>query len=51
MACRFIVTDSIDLTKNDRQAVLDFGEDECDNMATLTLNDATVIEITLPKRH
>lgn len=51
LACRFIVSGSIDLTKNNRHGVLDFGVGECDNMATLTLDDGTIIEITLPKRH
>ncbi|MDT0553243.1 hypothetical protein [Urechidicola vernalis] len=50
LECRFIISGSIDLTKNDRHGVLDFGEGECDNMATLTLDDGTVIEVTLPKR-
>ena len=51
LACRFLVSGTIDLTKNDSHGILDFGDGECDNMATLTLDDGTVIEITLPKRH
>ena len=51
LVCRFLVSGTIDLNKNDKHGILDFGEGECDNMATLTLDDGTVIEITLPKRH
>lgn len=50
LACRFIESGTIDLTKNDRHGVLDFGDGECDNQATLTLDDGTVLEVTLPKR-
>ena len=50
LACKFLVSGVIDLTKNDRHGVLDFGDGSCDNMAALTLDDGTVIEITLHRR-
>ena len=50
LACKFLVSGVIDLTKNDRHGILDFGDGECDNQATLTLDDGTVIEITLHRK-
>ncbi len=47
LACRFLVSGVVDLTKNDRNGSLDFGDDTCDNEALLTLDDGTEIVITL----
>ncbi|GAB1307771.1 hypothetical protein KH5_04540 [Urechidicola sp. KH5] len=47
LSCRFLVSGEIALTKNNRSGILNYGQGECDNMATLTLDDGTVVEITL----
>lgn len=47
LSCRFLVSGEIALTKNERSATLNYGDGSCDNMATLTLDDGTVREITL----
>ena len=36
--CHFYVEGVITFTKNDSEAILDFGNGECDNQATLTIN-------------
>jgi len=36
--CRWIVEGTIELTVNDKVAVLDYGMGECDNLATMTVN-------------
>lgn len=50
MACRFIVSGIIDITKNEANYILDFGDGSCDNIATLTNADGLVTEIELRKR-
>jgi hypothetical protein len=45
--CRFFVSGTIEITKNDRTAILDFGDGTCDADATLTLPDGTVRVIHL----
>ena len=47
MACRFLVSGMIDLTKSDRSGILDFGDGTCDNEALLNLDDGTEKVITL----
>jgi len=47
LACRFLVSGVIDLTKNGRSASLDFGDGTCDNEALLTLDNGIEILITL----
>jgi hypothetical protein len=47
LVCKFLVSGVMDITKNDRSGSLDFGDGTCDNMALLTLDDGTEIEITL----
>jgi hypothetical protein len=50
MSCKmpFAVSGTIVFTKNDKQATLDFGNGECDALATITVGDKTK-EITLKK--
>ncbi len=48
MDCNHIVQGTITFTRNDRSAVLDYGNGDCDNKATVTANNTTV-EITLGK--
>jgi len=36
--CQFFVSGIIDITRNSTDAVLNFGDGECDNLATLTVN-------------
>jgi hypothetical protein len=40
--CRFFVSGTIEITKNNHTATLDFGNGACDAEATLTLPDGTV---------
>jgi len=40
--CRYIVSGTIEITKNNQTAILDFGIGNCDDEATLTLPDGTV---------
>lgn len=40
--CRYFVSGTMEITKNGQTAVLDFGNGNCDNEATLTLPDGTV---------
>ncbi len=43
LACRFIVSGSIELTPENRPVrLLDFGNGDCDNIATVTINGETV---------
>lgn len=51
MACRkpFPVSGVVSITKNDATAVLDFGNGECDNLATIT-KDGITKEIRLEKK-
>lgn len=50
MACRYIVSGIIELTKNDVTCTLDFGDGTCDNIAICTDADGIETEITLRKR-
>lgn len=50
MACRFIVSGVVEISKGDRQGALDYGDGACDNMATFTPLVGEAIEITLRKR-
>jgi hypothetical protein len=50
MACRFIVSGTIDIVRLKRIGTLDFGDGTCDNIATFTNNEGVVTEITLRKR-
>lgn len=50
MACRFIVSGTVEISKGDRQGTLDYGDGTCDNKATFTNKENEVKEITLRKR-
>ena len=50
MACRFIVSGVVELTKNDVTGMLDYGDGTCDNVAVYTDADGVETEITLRKR-
>jgi len=50
MACRFIVSGTVEISKGDRQGDLDYGDGTCDNKATFTNKKMEVKEITLRKR-
>ena len=45
--CRHFVSGSIEITKNNHTAILDFGNGTCDNIATLTFPNGTVRTIHL----
>lgn len=50
MACRFILSGTVEISKGDRQGTLDYGNGTCDNKATFTNMEKKVKEITLRKR-
>lgn len=45
--CHYIVEGTVIFTRNESEAVLDYGNGECDNEATLTIDGGTPIIITL----
>ena len=47
MACRFFVSGTIQVTRTNFSGVLNYGTGECDNMATFTFADGSVIDIIL----
>ncbi len=49
-ACKYIVSGTIDITKNTALYTLDFGGGSCDNKATITNASGAVKEISLRKR-
>ncbi|MGI9532454.1 hypothetical protein [Lutimonas sp.] len=49
--CKNIVSGKLEITKNDKASILDYGEGECDNLATLTIGDIeTIIELKKRRR-
>lgn len=38
-ACRWIVAGTVNIAVGDKTAILDYGTGDCDNLATLTMND------------
>ena len=46
LACKFIVSGSVELQRNGNSAVLDYGDGACDDLATVTIGDV-VREINL----
>lgn len=48
-ACKFIVSGVVELSKDDKQYTLDFGDGECDNKAILTDAEENSREISLRK--
>jgi hypothetical protein len=47
--CRWIVSGNIEFNVDDKKAILDYGEGECDNTATVTIGENTKI-ITLGRK-
>jgi len=47
LACKFIVSGLIELQKNDNTALLDYGDGDCDDLATVSINGGERIEIHL----
>ena len=47
MVCAFFVSGSVDVVRTNFSGVLDYGDGSCDNMATFTFADGTVLDITL----
>jgi len=45
-ACRFILSGVIEITRNGESMIIDFGDGECDNIATVT-KDGETLEIEL----
>jgi len=50
MACRFLVSGTIDIVKAKRVGTIDFGDGTCDNIATFTDSEGNIKEITLKHR-
>lgn len=51
MACRFIVSGVVEISRNDTKASLDFGDGSCDAIGFLTYPDGTTEEIILRRFH
>ncbi len=51
MACRFIVSGVVEISRNDLGASLDFGDGSCDATGTLTYPDGTTEEVILRRFH
>ena len=47
LACKFLVSGTIELSKNLDTAILDYGEGECDDLATVSINGGERREIHL----
>lgn len=48
--CKNIVSGKLEITKDDTSSILDYGEGECDDLATLTIGDIVTI-IELKRKH
>ena len=51
MACRFIVSGIVEISRNDAMASLDFGDGSCDATGILTYPDGTTEEVFLRRFH
>jgi len=51
MACRFIVSGVVEISRNDLKASLDFGDGSCDATGILTYPDGTTEEVFLRRFH
>ncbi len=49
MACRWFVSGTIEMVSNNNTIIIDYGDGECDNIATVTVNGETQ-EITIKPR-
>ena len=38
LACKFLVSGIVNLTKNENMAILNYGDGECDDLAIITIN-------------
>ena len=47
LSCKFLVSGTIELSRNGNTALLDYGDGECDDLATVSINDGEPIEIHL----
>ncbi|NNL31869.1 MAG: hypothetical protein HKO80_01555, partial [Flavobacteriaceae bacterium] len=45
--CYYFVSGSIDVERTNFSGVFDFGEGDCDNMATFTFDTGEVVDIVL----
>ncbi|MDH3381976.1 MAG: hypothetical protein OEL54_04685, partial [Flavobacteriaceae bacterium] len=50
MACKFIVSGTIKVQRDERYGTIDFGDGECDAFATFTNDNGDVKDIILGKR-
>ena len=41
MACKFLVSGIVEIEKNDKKKILDYGDGECNNWASLTFEGKT----------
>lgn len=51
MACRFIVSGVVEISRNDAKISLDFGDGSCDATGVLTYPDGTTEEVLLRRFH
>ncbi len=47
LACKFLVSGTIKLSRNENTAVLDYGDGACDDLATISINGGERKEIHL----
>lgn len=47
MVCYYFVSGSINVQRTNFEGVLDYGSGNCDNQATFTFNNGTVVDLTL----
>jgi len=47
LACKFLVSGIIELSRNENTALLDYGDGECDDLATISINGGEEREIHL----
>ncbi|MCB0472706.1 MAG: hypothetical protein KDC69_02580 [Flavobacteriaceae bacterium] len=47
LACRFLVSGSMELNRNGNTALIDYGDGTCDDLATVSINGGDPIEIHL----
>ena len=51
MACRFIVSGVVEISRNEIKASLDFGDGDCDATGFFTYPDGTTKEVALRRFH
>ena len=50
MACKFLISGIVEIEKTDKKKILDYGDGECNDLASLTV-DGTTYEINLRNRN